>query len=228
MADDASKQAEYAHGHHSTVLKSHTWRTVDNSAAYLVPYIKPDMKILDIGCGPGNITVGLAKLVPQGRCTGLDISEGVLQQARDYAASQSQSNVEFVTGNVFKLDYEDDSFDIVHAHQVLQHLHDPLASIREMKRVVKPGGVVAIRDMTHFLHWPETEEIDKFRRLFYQISDDKGASPGVGCRLHQLAREAGFTGEQIKPTGSMWYYTAYTDLPWWCSKSMSFLICYQD
>src|ERR1700761_75872 len=120
--DSSNKEAKYAHGHHETVLRSHLWRTVENSCAYLLPLIKPSMKILDLGCGPGNITCGLAKLVTEGSVIGLDRAKDVVEKARAYAASTNQTNVTFVTGNIFKLDYPDDEFDIVHVHQVLQHV----------------------------------------------------------------------------------------------------------
>jgi ubiquinone/menaquinone biosynthesis C-methylase UbiE len=218
MADSDAVEAEYAHGHHETVLKSHLWRTVNNSAAFLVPYLKPSMKVLDVGCGPGNITTGLAKLVPDGSVIGVDMAEDVLIQARAHAESQGQHNVTFVTGNVFNLDYEDGTFDVIYAHQVLQHLHDPTAAVKEMRRVVKPGGLVAIRDMTHFLHYPETQELDRFRQIFWKISDDLGAVPGAGSMLQKFAREAGFERDQITVTASTWCFTAYGDLKWWCGE----------
>jgi ubiquinone/menaquinone biosynthesis C-methylase UbiE len=218
MSTSESVEAEYAHGHHETVLKSHLWRTVENSAAFFVPYITPSMKILDVGCGPGNITTGLAKLVPDGSVIGIDLEEDIMIQARAYAESKGQKNVTFRTGNIFKLDFEDATFDAVYAHQVLQHLHDPVTALKEMKRVVKPGGIVAVRDMTHFLHYPETQELDKFRQLFYKISDDKGAVPGAGSMLQKFAREAGFERDKITVTASTWCFTVYGDLEWWCGK----------
>ena len=58
--------ATYIHGHHESVLRSHTSRTAANCAGYLLPSLRLHMRILDIGCGPGTITADLAKLVPQG------------------------------------------------------------------------------------------------------------------------------------------------------------------
>jgi len=218
MPHPDSSEAKYAHGHDGTVLKSHLWRTVENSAAFFVPHITPAMKILDVGCGPGNITTGLAALVPQGSVVGMDIVEDVLAQARDYANSKGQTNVTFVAGSVFNLDFEDNTFDAVYAHHVLQHLHDPVAALKEMRRVVKPGGVIAIRDLTHLLHYPETPELDKFRQIFWKIANDLGATPGAGSMLQKFAREAGFGTGSITITASPWCFTAYGDLKWWCGK----------
>ena len=86
---DKTESAVYTHGHHSSVLRSHTWRTALNSAAYILPHLKPDMKVLDIGCGPGTITVDLASYVPRGHITGLERAEGVLSQARALAEKKA-------------------------------------------------------------------------------------------------------------------------------------------
>src|SRR5690349_2496687 len=134
----------YTHGHHESVLRSHRWRTVDNSAAYAVAYLTPGARVLDVGCGPGTITVDIAQRVAPGRVIGMDASPAVIEQAR--ADATDVDNLEFVTGDVYALDTPDDTFDVVHAHQVLQHLPDPVGALREMRRVCKPGGVVAARD----------------------------------------------------------------------------------
>jgi len=125
------KTATYAHGHHESVLRSHSWRTAANSAAYLMPLIKSHMHILDIGCGPGTISVGLAKLVPGGKVIGLEYAPDVLVKARAAAAEKGVQNIEFVTGDVHALMYPDATFDVVHAHQVLQHLGDPVQALQE-------------------------------------------------------------------------------------------------
>lgn len=123
----------YTHGHHESVLRNHRWRTAENSAAYLLTKLTPEMSILDVGCGPGTITAGLADRVPAGHVTGIDAEPGVLEQASGLAAGRD--NLSFATGDVYALDYPDDAFCVVHAHQVLQHLGDPVVALREMRRV---------------------------------------------------------------------------------------------
>src|SRR6201986_4889027 len=110
----------YTHGHHESVLRSHKWRTAENSAAYLLPHLTPDARVLDVGCGPGTITAGLADRVPGGHVTGIDAAEGIVAQAR--AAAGERANLDFAAGDIYALDYPADSFDVVHAHQGLQHL----------------------------------------------------------------------------------------------------------
>src|SRR6478752_6406761 len=138
--------AVYTHGHHESVLRSHRWRTAANSAAYLIAELRPGQTVLDVGCGPGTITADIAALVAPGRVTAVDTSTGVLDRAAEAAAERGVDNVGFTTADVHCLDFPDDSFDVVHAHQVLQHVGDPVQALREMRRVCRPGGVVAARD----------------------------------------------------------------------------------
>src|SRR5256886_6674409 len=141
-----SSSDTYLHGHHDSVLRSHRWRTAENSAGYLLPRLAPDARVLDVGCGPGTITADLAARVPGGEVTGIDAAADVLAQARQEAERRGQRNVTFDTGDVYRLAFDDGMFDVVHAHQVLQHLTDPVAALREMRRVCRPGGIVAARD----------------------------------------------------------------------------------
>src|SRR6476469_8747699 len=136
----------YTHGHHESVLRSHTWRTAANSAAYLLPHLRPGQSVLDIGCGPATITLDLARLVAPGRVLGIDRSGDVLDAPRSEAAALGVTNVELAVGDAYALDLPDGSVDVVHAHQVLQHLSDPVAALVEMRRVCTVGGIVAVRD----------------------------------------------------------------------------------
>jgi ubiquinone/menaquinone biosynthesis C-methylase UbiE len=140
--------AVYTHGHHESVLRSHRWRTAANSAAYLIDRLAPGLSVLDVGCGPGTITADLAALVAPGRVTAVDTSAEVLSGAAAVAAERGLENVEFATADVHDLDFPDDSFDVVHAHQVLQHVGDPVRALREMRRVCRPGGRLVI--LNHF------------------------------------------------------------------------------
>lgn len=129
------------------MLKAHGTRTAENSAAYLLNSgcIKETSHILDIGCGPGTISCDFASLAPKGKIVGIETNDVVLYKARAIAQSRNLTNIEFTVGDVQALDFPDASFDIVHTHQVLQHVADPIKSLQEMLRVTKPGGVVAAR-----------------------------------------------------------------------------------
>src|SRR3954454_19712121 len=117
----------YTHGHAEPVLQSHRWRTAENSAGYLLPSLRPGLDLLDVGCGPGTITVDLAALVAPGRVVGIDVSADPLAEARGLA-ERAGVDVTFDVGDVYALAEPDDTFDVVHAHQVLQHLADPVAA----------------------------------------------------------------------------------------------------
>src|SRR3954454_3360646 len=120
----------YTHGHDEPVLRSHRWRTAANSCAYLLPHLRPEMSLLDVRCGPGTITHDLAAVVA--KVTAVEVSDSVVALAR---AGLGRRNGGFVVSDVHELGFADGSFDVVHAHQVLQHVADPVAALREMRRV---------------------------------------------------------------------------------------------
>lgn len=201
----------YSHGHHESVLRSHRSRTVENSAAYLIPHLAPGLSLLDVGCGPGNISADLASRV--GSVTAVDFAPDAIAAATgDYGTVE---NLSFAVGSVYELEFEDDSFDIVHAHQVLQHLTDPVAALREMKRVAKPGGVVAARDSIYSSkNWyPKDPMMDRWLELYHQLTDRNDAEDDAGVFLPAWAAEAGFT--DVAFSGSMWAYADPASREWW-------------
>lgn len=205
----------YTHGHAEAVLRSHRWRTAENSAAYLLPHVQPNARLLDVGCGPGTITVDLARLAPDGIVVGIDRSEGVLAEARAAAAAAGVTNLEIAVGDVYSLGHGDDSFDVVHAHQVLQHLSDPVAALREMGRVCRPDGVVAVRDSDYsaFTWWPALPELDEWLRVYQAVARGNDAEPDAGRRLKSWALEAGL--EVVAATASVWCFATADDVAWW-------------
>ena len=162
----------YTHGHHESVLRSHTWRTAENSSAYLLPHLRPGLALLDIGCGPGTITADLAELVAPGQAIGLDASAEVIAQAEAYAANRGITNLRCEVGDLFSLSYDDATFDVVHAHQVLQHLVDPGAALLELRRVLRPGGVAAVRDSDYgaFVWAPAAGALDRWMELYLAVT----------------------------------------------------------
>ncbi|WP_104167958.1 methyltransferase domain-containing protein [Arthrobacter sp. SX1312] len=199
----------YSHGHHPSVTAAHAMRTVTSSAAYLEPFLEAGMDLLDIGCGPGSITAGFADLVAPGWVTGIDRSADVVAQAS--ATHADVANVEFREGNVYDLDVPDESFDVVHAHQVLQHLADPVAALREMRRVVRPGGIVAAReaDFGAMTWYPAVGELDEWRELYGELARGNGGEPDAGRRLPGWAAAAGFADVEV--SSSNWVYATAAD-----------------
>jgi ubiquinone/menaquinone biosynthesis C-methylase UbiE len=210
--------AVYTHGHHESVLRSHTWRTAANSCGYLLDSLRPNMHILDVGCGPGTVTADLAALVPDGQVTGLEHSPGVLEQARATAADRGVDKVvKFVVGDVHALDFPDGTFDVVHAHQVLQHVADPIKALREMRRVTKPGGIVAARDtdFSAMTWYPEVEGMKDWLELYLRVARSNGGEPDAGRRVHAWARQAGFDPVSITATAGTWCYHTAEERAWW-------------
>jgi ubiquinone/menaquinone biosynthesis C-methylase UbiE len=203
----------YTHGHHESVLRSHRWRTVENSAAYVADRFVPGAKVLDVGCGPGTITVDVARRVAPGRVLGIDPSSAVVEAAR--ADAGGVDNVEFRTGDVYALDLADDTFDVVHAHQVLQHLPDAVGALREMRRVCKPGGVVAARDSDYaaFTWYPHDDLLDAWLALYERIARANKGEPDAGRYLLAWAHEAGFS--DVEPSASVWCFATPEDRAWW-------------
>lgn len=201
----------YTHGHHESVLRSHRWRTLENSAAYLLPHLSPDFHVLDVGCGPGTITADFASRVTH--VTAVEHTSAALDLAR--AEMAGRTNVSYVVTDAHALDLPDDSFDVVHAHQVLQHVHDPVQALSEMRRVCKPGGLVAVRDSDYlgFTWFPQIPAFDEWMRLYQEAALANGGEPQAGRRLLSWARAAGFTG--ITPSSSTWCFANPQDRQYW-------------
>ena len=196
----------YTHGHAESVLRSHRARTAANSAAYLQPHLQPGQRLLDVGAGPGTITADLARLVAPGRVTALETSDAVVALTREGVEASGVENVDYLAGDVHALDLPDDSFDVVHAHQVLQHLPDPVQALREMVRVCRPGGVVAVRDADYsaFTWYPPSPALGRWLDLYLQLARANGGEPDAGRRLLAWAREAGCSN--VTATASVWCY----------------------
>ncbi|WP_251151750.1 methyltransferase domain-containing protein [Cellulosimicrobium sp. Marseille-Q4280] len=213
-----SKESEsYTHGHHESVLRSHRWRTAENSAGFLLPHLREGMSVLDVGCGPATVTVDLAERVAGGRVVGVDASAAVLDSARDLAAQRGTANITFQQANAYELPFADGTFDVVYAHQLLQHLSDPIGALREMKRVAKPGGLVAVRDADYaaMTWYPESPGLTEWNTLYHEVTHAYGFEADAGRRLFAWVQDAGFDLAGIVPSASTWCYATPEDRTWW-------------
>ncbi|KAJ4396044.1 hypothetical protein N0V93_000260 [Gnomoniopsis smithogilvyi] len=201
------------------VTSLYDYRTAKDHAAYLLPHLKPNFSILDVGSGPGSITKDFAKLVPEGRVVGIDVSPGVVEQAK---ANHQAPNLSFEVGDATDLaQFDDDAFDVVHAHCVLMHVPDRVKAFKELRRVCKPGGIVASRDPgAHMVavkpdRPPFTRLVSEYGPLQWSVLDSFGTCSHAGLYKKQWAVEAGFGqehGEQIWEQKSYEYLTHKSNL----------------
>ena len=215
LPDGSGETARYTHGHSAAVLSAHSRRGAADSAAYLLAHLRAGMDLLDVGCGPASITADLAERVAPGRVVGLDAAAGALEAARATLRERGLSEqVELTCGDIMALPFEDASFDVVHAHQVLQHLADPVGALAEMRRVTRPGGIVAVRDAVYSaMTWfPEPAGMEQWRSVYTATARTNGGEPDAGSRLLSWAREAGFT--DVTASASTWCYATPTDRAW--------------
>ena len=210
-------------------------RTAANCAAHLIPHLKPHFRILDIGCGPGSITLDLARLVPEGHVTGADISEDSIESARQHAQNQNVSNVEFLVANATDLTrFDSESFDVVHAHQVMLHLPKPVNVIKDIRRMLKPGGIFSTRDNALKTWIPESAAVAKgctyahrtrgnanLRRyinakrvvaMYERLIRAKGADPTFGRVNHTAAHDAGFEWSKIETSSWGWEWSTEAEI----------------
>jgi ubiquinone/menaquinone biosynthesis C-methylase UbiE len=177
-------------------------RRTGQAAAFLMPHLRSGMRLIDCGCGPGSITVDLARAVAPAEAIGVDLRADALTQGRTLARERGIANVAFQAASVYQLPYADNSFDAAFACAVLQHLALPLTALKEMRRVLKPGGVIGIADGSSTITFryptnPLLQAYDKLRGLEREYNTGR---PYDALALRALLREAGFARTQASGT----------------------------
>jgi len=201
-------------GHPPAQAILHELRTAENSAAHLLPKLQsmkefnPHLTLLDVGAGSGTISVSFAKLIPDGHVTGVDINPNILPRARAVAEMAGVKNIEFQQGSVYKLPFDDETFDVTFCHQVLIHIGTPWDALREMLRVTKRGGIVAAREGDYETEcvWPELPELCNFHKLMAGLMSAGGGTPTTGRQLLSWALKVGVERSQVTLSYSTWSY----------------------
>jgi ubiquinone/menaquinone biosynthesis C-methylase UbiE len=203
MGTGAGKPERYMHGYEDWTRRWMQTRTVERDLAFLVPHLATGRKAIDCGCGPGSITVGLAEAVKPAEVIGMDIEPRQLEAARELAAERKVDNVRFEQGSIYEIPFPDASFDVAVAHFVIEHLSDPPRALREMRRVLRPGGVAAIKDPYYpaFVFRPQTPEVALFWELMARWQQHNGASTTYSADLRAHLLDAGFS--RTEATGGL-------------------------
>ncbi|MCL1475354.1 class I SAM-dependent methyltransferase [Argonema antarcticum] len=189
----------YTPGYSTNATDFMAQRTVESHGAFFIPHLYPGMKLLDCGCGPGTISLGLARIIFPGTVTGIDREISQINIAIENAKKQDISNADFIEGSIYNLPFPDNSFDAVFSHALFEHLAEPLKALSEIKRVLKPGGKVGIRspDWGGFLIAPETPQLKEAIAFYQFIQQQNGGNPYVGRELKALLKKAGFSKSEF-------------------------------
>lgn len=184
-------------------------RRADRWVGFFLPHLRPGMSLLDCGCGVGSITLDLAERVAPGQVVGIDVDETQLDIARAHADRRGLHNVRFEVGSVYHLKHAAGDFDAALAHTLLMHLSDPLRALQEIRRVLKPGGVVGIADDDYggLLWAPPSALMERFWIIWEAVLRYNGASPRYSRNLRGLLREAGFARTEGHAVAADYYGT---------------------
>ena len=187
-------ESSYTLGHKEGALAQMRYRTAERCCAFFRQHVQAGSHILDCGCGPGSITVGLAQWAPDGQTVGIDLGAEQLDEARALARDLGIENVTFRPGDMLDLPFDDNSFDVVFSQTVLYHIPNTEKAIAEIRRVLRPGGLVALRDATtaSLVLWPEEPLVREVWGMFSLGAQHSGGNPEVGRQLGTLLHTAGF------------------------------------
>ena len=212
MSTQESTTPDYTMGFNEGILESFRRYTAEVHASYLLPYLRPGLRVLDFGCGLGAISTGLAKAVSPGELHGIDMEESQVELAREAAAARGQKNTQFHVGDVADLLFEDGYFDVAHCHNVLMHVRDTAAVLAEVKRVLKPGGIIGCREMIcdASFTYPDFGIIRRAWDMFEAMVSFDDGHPQMGKDLKNSMVEAGFCN--VKATASFDAYSAPDDI----------------
>jgi ubiquinone/menaquinone biosynthesis C-methylase UbiE len=191
----------YRPGYSSPVLSLVAERSAETHADFFLPHLRPGFTVLDAGCGPGTITLGIARRVAPGQVIGIDVEDSQFEQAREQG-KRERLNVEFQKASVYELPFEDHSFDAAFSHALLEHLVEPGAALVELRRVLMPGGWIGVRagDMGGILVDAASEVPAQAFAGYIAAQQKDSKDPNVGRKLARLLRGAGFSAQKMTAT----------------------------
>ena len=185
---------QYTMGYGPAAVGLMATRSAQSHAGFFLSHLKTGMSVLDCGCGPGTVTLGFAELVAPGQVVGTDIEESQVALGGATALSRNLSNVRFEVANLYELPFADGSFDAVFMSAVLGNLQEPLRGLREAYRVLKPGGVIGVKEFDHGgdIVYPDEPAMAKYDELYRRLRSEYGHDPEGGRKIGVRLFEVGF------------------------------------
>ena len=187
-------------------------RSVIREGLFVLPYLKRNMSILEVGCGSGSISSSLARFVNNGSVIGIDIDRGAIEQASE--SYKSIANLRFEEADVNELYLPSDSFDLVFCHNFFMHIDNHEKALSELIRVSKPGALIATREgLGSYENTPDFPLVSKYEslsRLLKEVAKLSGIDPGIGTRLNCLLHKLNFS--KILITSSSEVYDKPSDI----------------
>ncbi len=199
MTTQTSATPNYTSGFSDQYTRYLMRHTAESSAAYLFPYLRPGLRVLDFGCGPGSISVGLAKIIEPGELHGIDMEESQIELAKSLSEDSGCENAIFQVGDVTALPFEDGFFDVAHCHNVLSYVPDTRAALAEVKRTLKPGGVLGCSELiieSSFIH-PQLGILKSAWDIFEDLLESDDGHPQMGKDMKEHILGEGFTDIQV-------------------------------
>lgn len=198
MRDNMSIES-YTPGHTQNATDFMSTRSINSHGQFFIPHLIPGVSVLDCGCGPGTITLGIAALVRPGQVNGVDFGVNQIELARASIASSQTENVIFQTADCYSLPFSDNSFDRVFSHALMEHLAEPCRATSEMYRVLKPGGVIGLcsPDWGGFVLAPPSNELGEAIKAYTSLQTRNGGDIQAGRKLGVYLKECGFKNIQV-------------------------------
>src|ERR1700755_1504511 len=187
---------QYTPGHSANATAFMAARSFGSHGEFIRPYLTPGMKVLDCGCGPGAISVGLAEAVgPAGHVTGVDFGESQIAVAK----ARSTPNLTFRVGSVYELPFADNTFDLVFSHALCEHLADPIRGVAEIRRILRPGGLAGLcsPDWGGFILSPTDDQVETAIARYRMLQEKNGGQTCAGRQLGSWLTAGGLAPQKI-------------------------------
>jgi len=189
----------YPFGYNPAAVGMMQTRTAAACANLLLKHASPGMRVLDVGCGPGSITFGLAEELAPGKVTGIDIEASQISIAEELAKSKEQDNCDFKVASIYELPFGDAEFDAVYGHTILMQFDDLNPVLSELWRVLKPGGLISFReiDFGANLFYPEDSAFKELMTIFRKSIAHNQGNPDIGRSLASSLSNSGFNIHEV-------------------------------